>query len=139
MKGLALEYIVQWIILLTVAMIVISMVIYFSDDIKRFLARQTKESKVTPHEIKKDYFSSGEILTYVFSCWDKTGEKYREDATCFYLFGDFSKVDKAWVEDKFKERYPGGIPRIDLRNFDTSKSYAKVVFKEWYKAIVVEN
>jgi hypothetical protein len=139
MKGLVLEYIVQWIILLVLAIVVITMIIYFSDSIKSFLSRQTKETKVMTQEVKKDYFSSGEILTYVYSCWDKTGEKYKEDAVCFYLFGDLGSVDKNWIEEKFTERYPEGIPKIDLNNFDTSKDYAKVKFRRYDFAIVVEN
>jgi hypothetical protein len=139
MKGLALEYVVKWIILLAVAMVVISMVIYFSNNIKIFLAKQTKETKVEPKEINKEYFSSGEILTYALSCWDKTGEKYREDVTCFYLFGNFTNVDKDWILFKFYERYPEGKPKIVLDNFDTSKNYAKIKFREVDLAIVVEN
>jgi hypothetical protein len=139
MKALALEYIVQWIILLTVAMVIISMVIYFSDDIKRFIKRQTEDSIVQPREIRKQNFMSGEILTYAYSCWDKTGEKYREDVVCFYLFGNFTNVDKDWVFNQFSERYPDGKPRIDLTNFDTSKEYAKIRFRWVDLAIVVEN
>jgi hypothetical protein len=139
MKALALEYIVQWIILLTVAMVIISMVIYFSDDIKRFIKRQTEDSIVQPREIRKQNFMSGEILTYAYSCWDKTGEKYREDVVCFYLFGNFTNVDKDWVFNQFSERYPDGKPRIDLTNFNTSKEYAKIRFRWVDLAIVVEN
>jgi len=139
MKGLALEYIIQWIILLAVAMVVISIIIYFSDDIKRFLKRQTQEDSVKPIEIKKDVFSSEEILAYTYSCWDKTGERYREDATCFYLFGKFNNVDKDWIMQQFLRRYPEGRPRIDLRYFDTSKEYAKIIFRELDYTIVVEN
>jgi hypothetical protein len=140
MKALALEYIVQWIILLTVAMIVISMIIYFSGDIKRFLWKQTQETKVEPRDIKKEKpFSSGEILTYVFSCWEKIGEKCGGEAVCFYLFGNFTSVDKNWVLLQFLQRYPEGKPKIDLNNFDTSKDYAKVRFRELDCAVVVEN
>jgi len=139
MRGLALEYVVQWIILLTVAMVVISMFIYFSEDIKRFLRKQTKEVRIEAREIEKEYFSSGEILAYAFSCWDKTGENYKEDAACFYLFGNFSKVDKSWVYEQFLERYPEGKPRLDLATFDTSKNYAKIKFRRLDFAIVVEN
>jgi hypothetical protein len=139
MKALALEYIVQWIILLTVAMVIISMVIYFSDDIKRFFKRQTEDSSVQPREIRKQNFMSGEILTYAYSCWDKTGERYREDVVCFYLFGNFTNVDKDWVFNQFSQRYPDGKPRIDLTNFNTSKEYAKIRFRWVDLAIVVEN
>jgi hypothetical protein len=139
MKALALEYIVQWIILLTVAMVIISMVIYFSDDIKRFIKRQTEDSIVQPREIRKQNFMSGEILTYAYSCWDKTGEKYKEDVVCFYLFGNFTNVDKDWVFNQFSQRYPDGKPRIDLTNFNTSKEYAKIRFRWVDLAIVVEN
>ena len=139
MKALALEYIVQWIILLTVAMVIISMIIYFSEDIKRFIKRQTEDSIVQPREIRKQNFMSGEILTYAYSCWDKTGEKYREDVVCFYLFGNFTNVDKDWVFNQFSERYPDGKPRIDLTNFNTSKEYAKIRFRWVDLAIVVEN
>jgi len=139
MKGLALEYVIQWIVLLAVAMIVITMITYFSDDIKRFLNRQTKEAKVETMEVNKEYFTSGEIFAYALSCWDKTGERYKEDAVCFYLFGDFSEVDKEWIYEQFLDRYPEGKPTIDLENFDTSKNYAKVKFRRIDFAIVVEN
>jgi hypothetical protein len=140
MKALALEYVVQWIILLTVAMIVISMVIYFSEDIKRLLRMKTQETKIEPRDIKKEEpFSSGEILTYAFSCWEKIGEKCRGEAVCFYLFGNFTSVDKNWVLEQFSQRYPEGRPKIDLTNFDTSKDYAKVRFRELDCAVVVEN
>jgi hypothetical protein len=139
MRGLALDYIVQWIILLTVAMVIITMIIYFSDDIKRFIKRQTEDSSVQPKEIIKQNFSSGEILTYAYSCWDKTGEKYREDVVCFYLFGNFTNVDKNWIFNQFSRRYPDGKPRIDLTSFDTSKEYAKIRFRRIDLAIVVEN
>lgn len=139
MKGLALEYVIQWIILLAVAMVVISMITYFSGDIKRFLKRQTEETRVEPREIRKEFFSSGEILAYAYACWDKTGERFREDVTCFYLFGDFSNVDKDWILQQFLQRYPEGKPRIDLGSFDTSKEYAKIKFRELDCAIVVEN
>jgi len=139
MRGLALDYIVQWIILLTVAMVIITMIIYFSDDIKRFIKRQTEDSSVQPKEIIKQNFSSGEILAYAYSCWDKTGEKYREDVVCFYLFGNFTNVDKNWIFNQFSRRYPDGKPRIDLTSFDTSKEYAKIRFRRIDLAIVVEN
>jgi len=141
MKGLALEYIVNWIILLTVAMVIISMIIYFSEDIKRFLKRQTQENIVEPTEIRKEKpYSSGEILTYTYSCWDKIGGKCKNnDVTCFYLFGNFTLVNKGFVVQQFLNRYPEGTPRIDLSNFDTSKNYAIVRFREINCAIVVEN
>ncbi len=139
MKGLALEYIIQWIVLLAVAMIVISIIIYFSENIKRFLKRQTEETRVEPQEIRKGSFSSWEILTYAYACWDKTGERFRKDVTCFYLFGDFSNVDKDWILQQFSQRYPGDKPRIDLGSFDTSKEYAKIKFRELDCTIVVEN
>jgi hypothetical protein len=104
------------------------------------LWKQTQETKVEPRDIKKEEpFSSGEILTYAFSCWEKTGEKCRGEVVCFYLFGNFTSVDKNWVLQQFLRRYPEGKPKIDLTNFDTSKDYAKVRFRELDCAVVVEN
>jgi hypothetical protein len=140
MKGLALDYIVQWIILLVLAMVVISIIIYFSDDIKKFINKLMGKQEVKARDIKQtEPFSSGQILAYAFSCWDETGEKYGEDATCFHLYGNFSKVDKDWIKKQFLQRYPEGRPKIDLSNFDTSKDYAIVKFRELDYAIVVEN
>jgi diphthamide synthase subunit DPH2 len=139
MKGLALEYVVKWIILLSVALIVISLMVYFSDYIKRWLKGQTSEGKVEVREITKDYFSSGEILAYALSCWDKTGEKYREDAICYILKGDFSNVDTYWIEDEFVKRYPTSPPSIDIQNFDTTKDIVIIKFREFDKTIVISN
>ncbi len=139
MKALALEYIINWIILLSLAFIVISLMLFYSDEIKKIILKETRGKEVKYQEISKEFFSSGEILAYALSCWEKTGESYKEDAICYYLKGDMSNVNPNWIKDEFEKRYPNPPPFINLENFNVMKNIAIIKFKEFRKEIIIEN
>jgi len=131
MKGLALDYVILLIILLATALVVISLVVYFSDSIKRFIQSKTSGNKIEAQTIEATSFSTEQLATYARACWDKTGENYREDAVCYILRGDMSSVDTAALES---------LVSFPLEaNFDPSKNIVVVKYAYIGHKIVMEN
>lgn len=135
MKGLALETVVKWIILLVVAGVVINLVLFFSDRIVIFI-RGFMEPDKTPKTdiIESDQFSTAQVKTYMRACWDKTGERFDMDVICFVLKGDMSGVDKDSLANAADP--PASV---DVAKFDKSKNMAVVRFEDIGNRIILES
>jgi len=70
---ISLDYIIRIIILLVVVAVVISMILKFSDDIKRWVSKLFKPETTPiefPKKISGDTFNSGEIAAFIESCYN---------------------------------------------------------------------
>lgn len=134
MRGLALEYVVKWIILLVVALVLINLVIYFSDEIKTFLTNWMEKERPKAEVVEASKFSTAQLITYIKACWDKTGETFKTDVVCFVLKGDVNGVDKNLLLGAVD--YPASV---DVSGFDTSKKMTLIRFVWGVKKIVVES
>lgn len=125
MKGMALEVVVKWIILTVVALVVISLVIYFSNEIKQYLKGWMKEKVETKAEIvESQRFSTSQVITYIKACWDKTGEKFEEDMVCYILKGDVSEVNAELLKSALEPP-----AQVDVSKFDNSKTTTIISFE----------
>jgi hypothetical protein len=135
MKGLALETVVQWIILLVVATVVISLVLYFSDEIKMYV-----ESWMNPGEgpkaeiIESSQFSTSQVKTYMRACWDRTGERFKKDVVCYILKGDVSGVNADDLKNAVET--PASI---DTSKFEQLKNVTIIKFEDVGNKIIVES
>jgi hypothetical protein len=135
MKGMALETVVQWIILSVVAAVVIGLVFTFSDDIKRSFENMFKsDTEVKTDMIESNAFSTAQISTYVKACWEKTGDKFKGDVICYILKGDVSNVDKTVLEISLKSP-----AQVDVSSFDSSKTGTIIKFEDLGNTIYVES
>ena len=131
-KGqMALEYVMKLTILLVVVAVVIGIIIKFSDDIKLAIKRIFpslfgNDNKLDTQLIEKQSFNSGEMSTYIESCYStmkSLPESEQKDFTCYILKAkrDFSSISQS------------DIPLSkELQGLD------KVVFKPlWNNGVVV--
>jgi hypothetical protein len=135
-QGMALETVVKFIIFIIVALVVIGIVMYFSDDIKRYLSNMfgggNKDVNVTV--ITADSFSTEEVKVYIRGCWDMTGTNFHKDATCYVLVGDLSKVNKYALINAVSTP-----AEVDVSNFNPSNKIVKISFEEVDDTIHVES
>ena len=134
MKGLALESVMQWIILLVVAGVVISLVLYFNDEIKMYVENWFKEKPVKAEIIEANQFSTSQVMTYMRACWDRTGERFKEGVICYILKGSVSNVDSALLTNAVSE--PASV---DINKFDPSKNVTMIRFEDVGNKIIVES
>jgi hypothetical protein len=134
MKGLALETIVKWVILLALAVIVINLILFFSDEIKRFIERQFGAKEWKTEKIEAKEFSPGQLIAYIKACWDRTGENFHEDAVCFILKGDVSKVDPNFLKTSITPP-----PNVDVSNFNNTRNVTIIRFEDLGNVVVVES
>jgi len=135
MRALALETVVKWIILGAVALIVINLVLFFSEEIKNLVRGTIQPKKSFKTEIiEAEKFSTSQIKVYLRACWDRTGEKFEEDVVCFILKGDMSEVDSSSLEDALED--PASV---DISEFDNSKNIAVIRFKSLGNKVVLES
>lgn len=135
MKGLALEAVVKLIILIVVALVVIGLMIYFSDDIKKFVENLFKEEPEPQAEIvESSKFSTAQIRTYMRACWDKTGEKFRKDVICYILKGDVSEVDTDLLSTAVE-----APAQVDLSKFNPLKNVTIIRFQDLGNKIILES
>ena len=133
MKGLALETVVKWIILIVVTGVVINLLFFFSDEIKRIITGYTEEEEPEVEIIESSEFSASQIKTYMKACWDKTGGSFQEDVVCYILRGSVIDIDPISLESI-------DIPAtIDLTNFNSSKSVTVIRFEDVGNKIIVES
>ncbi len=135
MKGLALETVVQWIILLVVATVVISLVLYFSDEIKMYVENWMKPDEGPKAEIiDSSQFSTSQVKTYMRACWDRTGERFKKDVICYILKGDVGSVN---VDDlKNAVESPASV---DTSKFEQLKNVTIIKFEDVGNKIIVES
>lgn len=134
MKGLALETVVKWIILLVVAGVVINLIFFFSEDIKRFLEVHMGREGVKAEVIESEEFSTSQLKTFIRACWEKTGETFREDVVCYILRGSVSGVDPTALKNALEP--PASV---DVSNFDPSKKVTLIRFEDVGNRVIVES
>lgn len=134
-QGMALDTVVKFIILIVVALVVIGLVIYFSDDIKNYLKNWLgKSNEVKVQKIEADSFSTTQVMTYIRGCWDMTGENFHEDVTCYILVGDLSGVDKYALGNTLSSP-----AEADVSKFDPSKTMVIISFEDVGNIVHVES
>lgn len=133
MKGMALETVIQWIILIVVAGVIFNLIFFFSDEVKRVIGQFTKGEKPKTETINSNVFSTSQIKTYMKSCWDKTGEKFQEDLTCYILRGDVNGVDPNSLMDI---DYPANV---DISNFYLDEKVTIIKFEDVGNKIILES
>ena len=133
MKGLALETVVKWIILIVVAGVVINLLFFFSDEIKNIIWGYTKEEKPEAEIVESTGFSEAQIKTYMRACWDKTGEKFQEDVVCYILKGNVSGVNSNVLRNV---DYPASV---DISKFIPSNNVTIIKFEDVGNKIIVES
>jgi len=134
MKGLALETVVRWIILLVVAAVVISLVLFFYNDIKRFVKSWLEGEKPKAEVIEASKFSTSQVITYIKACWDKTGERFDENIVCYILKGDVSGVDTDLLQNAL--RSPA---QVETSKFDPTKNVTIIRFEDIGNKVIVES
>ena len=132
MKGLALEYVVKLVILLVVALVVINLILYFSNEIKPIIHPMDK-GEVKTEIIEAKSFSTSQVATYVRACWEKTGPTYDKDEVCYILKGDTTSVDKELLKNLVKDI---AIVKDDL---NLSKNIIVIKYVFFGHKVVVEN
>lgn len=135
MKGLALETVVKWIILLVVAGVVINLILFFSDSIVIFIRGFMQPDKTPKTDIiESNQFSTAQVKTYMKACWDRTGERFDEDVICFVLKGDMGNVDKDSLTNAIDSP-----ALVDVSKFDKSKNVAVIRFEDIGNRIILES
>ena len=131
MKGLALETVVKVIILMVVALVVINLILYFSDTIRDLLTGY-KQKPIKTQTIKAPAFTASQIATYIKSCWEKTGRNYEKEVICYILEG------KPLAEASEIKKYLSGI-RVNLFKYDPNKNVTLIKFSPTFDDIEVES
>ena len=131
MKGMALEIIFKWVLALIIGLIVIGMILFFSDEIKQFLKNvfQTDGTEGAVN-IESSSFSTSQVKTFIKACWEKY-HGYTKKAICYVLKGDVSGVNSADLSNAIGTGY------VDTTKFDSSKAVTLV--KSTGKGILVES
>jgi hypothetical protein len=133
MKGdLALDTIINWIILLVVAGVVIGIIFYYSDEIKGSLSSLSEKENPETELFEAEYFSESQVNTYIELCWAKTGEKFNKDFMCYILKGDLSSITPSELEGEFD-----GYKVI--ADFNNSRKILVIRFEDIGNKIIVEN
>lgn len=133
MKGMALETVVKWIILLVVAGVVLNLIFFFSDEITRIVGGFTKQKEPKAEIIESSTFSTSQVKTYIRGCWDRTGETFQEDVVCYILRGDVSGVDPKSLADI------GYNVTVDTSKFIRTQKVTIIRFQDIGNKIIVES
>jgi len=93
LKGLALEIIFKWSLLIVVAMIAIGLIFFFRDNIRKFFENffntdQTDGGRV----VNSTSFSESQVKTFIKACWDKYNSTHINEVLCYVLQGDVRGV-----------------------------------------------
>jgi len=134
-KGLALEYIVKFIIMLTAAAIVIMLMWNFYNDIKgnSIIDGDNKVSVKT--ELVESSFTSQSVAKYIKSCWGMTGSNYDGDIVCYILKGSFFGATPASVLNAVPEDLKRNVV-IEVESFAYVTSVI-IEFKDLGNKIIV--
>lgn len=109
MAELALEYIVKIIILLVAAVVIISLILTFQQDILRWWTGITGDKdkpSTEPQVIKKDTFTEREIASFIAGCWS-ANKGSTKDAECYFLLGNnlnsFAGVTQQGIQNSLSQ------------------------------------
>ena len=96
MAELALEYIVKITILIVAAVVIIGLILTFSQDIHQWWTDFMGSEQKSPPEaivIEKSSFTAKEVANFIEGCWS-SNEGSQQDNECYFLLGGFSGVDE---------------------------------------------
>ena len=98
MAQLALEYIIRLIILVVVALVIISLILTFQQNIVTFWDGFANPPTTFPNAvvIERTSFTSTGVANFIEGCWS-SNEGSQEDNECYFLLGDVSTVDPLTV------------------------------------------
>jgi len=133
MKGLALETVVKWIILIVVAGVVINLLFFFSDEIKNIIWGYTEE-KIKTEDIESNEFSTAQVKAYIRICWGKTGERFQEDFVCYILRGSVINVNPTSLTNAVE---PPAY--VDISKFNINEDMTIIKFEDVGNKIIVES
>jgi len=133
LKGMAIELIFKWIILVVMLLIAIGLIIYFSNNIKEFLNNffQNKEPQ-GGIVVDSPTFSSSQLKTYIKACWDKYGNKTYSETICYILKGNVNGVDPSSLTSTLQSS-----DLVDTTKFNNQNSLT--VVKDTGRKIAVES
>lgn len=141
---MALDMVVKFVIILVVAAIVISLFIGFSEDAKdalRCLFFGCNEGVLSdfPRPISKSSFSSGEIASFIESCYEtmsRVPEVNQSDTICYILMAD-SEMGSSANADDIRKYVSADIRDKIIFNTSLSKEYVRVEFRELGDEIII--
>lgn len=117
MKGFALETIFKFLIVFVAAIVAITLIIFYSDQIKSYLYSVTHgDQQFITERVESENFSTSQVRTYIMSCWDKFG-KSGKNVICYALLGNVSSVDTSVLIDSLD---PPNV--VDVSRFNQSSN-----------------
>lgn len=133
MKGdLALDTVVNWLILLVVAGVVIGIIFTYSDKINEILFSNQVQPTPETQYIEAQSFPESQIKTLVDLCWSKTGEDYYKDFVCYILKGNLNSINASNIQGVF-EGY------VVITDFNNSRDMLTIRFEDVGNKIIVQN
>jgi len=133
MKGMALETIAQLTIVAVAALIAISLIIFYQDQIKEIINKLIHpDSDGGATTVNNTEFSTSQMRTYIITCWDKYKKVSFQGKICYFLMGDVSNVNTTALKDSLDK------PTIvDISGFDITKDTTEI--KTTRNGIIVES
>ena len=133
MKGIALETIAQLTIVAVAALIAISLIIFYQDQIKEVINKLIHpDSDSGAITVNSTEFITSQVRTYIITCWDKYKKVSSQGKVCYYLIGDVFNVDTTVLVISLDQ------PAIvDISGFDRTKDNTEI--KTTRNGIIVES
>jgi predicted DNA-binding protein YlxM (UPF0122 family) len=132
MKGMALQIIAELMIAIVAILIVVSLMGFYSEQIKDFFNGIFYKNDYSCAEIiNSTSFSTSQLKTSIMACWDKCGKKY-QNKICYVLTGDVSGVDSNALKNSLDSPLS-----VDISKFDKSKKTTMI--KTMNKGVIVES
>ena len=146
MKGdLALEYIFRVAIMLVVVIVVVALILKFSDTIKKTVSDFIKQmfgEKTTskfPENKEKDSFTSAEVRTYIDSCysyWTSLEEVDQKDIVCYVLLSKVPFNETVTKGDIVNSLSPSIRDKVEIKT-DFSLTHVSIKFESLGDKIIV--
>lgn len=132
MKGMALQIIAELMIAIVAILIVVSLMGFYSEQIKDFFNGIFHKNDYPGAEIiNSTNFSTSQLKTSIIACWDRYGKNF-QGRICYVLTGDVSGVDSASLKNSLDSPLS-----VDITKFDVSKR--TTVIKTMNKGVIVES
>lgn len=131
---LALDTVITMIILIVVALVIIGMMIFFSNDIRSYIDRWIHKPSPKTQVAEAKSFPTSQVMNYIRACWDSTGVDFHEDTICYILKGDVNGVDPAMLVNAV-----GSPAQVDASRFDPTKNTTIISFEDVGNIIKVES
>lgn len=105
-------------IAVVVMFVAISLILFYSDDIKKFLLGLTHPNDDSSAiKVESPSFPTSQVRTYIISCWDKYKMTSYKDKICYVLLGSVSNVDTSVLSNSLDSP-----SMVDMSKFDKSKT-----------------